>query len=346
MSEETCRDKEMASKTSDNDSGRNSSEESVVDERTEDEQDTGCSKEDTEENLTQEDEDPPPPKWRKTVDKKEEIDVQSKDPRDSEKCKEKEETQSNPDLGNIGKSVGLLLGGAFLCLLVAIWITLPPEREMKSDFDLVKVFGNGIDKLQLSFTNQTERFWKILRNRGLAHVRNSNPLQPLVFLLAAPPPAHEWVDCLATKLAEMLDPRHKRYLARIDGGEEKEYPGDEIKKKMDNYLKKKFKEDHRVAVIHHLELLPPPSPLLFYSYCDDQNAPHKHIAIIFTVHLPEEPSLSLSPKEAEATVEKYLSKEVWLRDDMDAVAALLSRIADTVVLMNGESSNSLKAYCS
>ena len=196
------------------------------------------------------------------------------------------------------------------------------------------------------FTNQTERFWKILKNRGSAHLRDNNPSQPLVLLLAAPPPAHEWVDCLAIKLAEKLDPGHKRNLAIIDGADEKEHPADKIKKKMDNYLKKKFQDDHMAAVIHHLELLPPPSPMLFYSYCDDQNAPHKHIAIIFTVHLPEEPNLSLPPKEAEGTVEKYLSKEVWLKDDMDAVAALLSRIADTVVLMNGESNDSLKAYCS
>jgi len=280
----------------------------------------------------------------KNVNKKEN-DLQVKNPKDNVKGDETQGNRSKPGLGYIGKSVGLLLGSAILCLLVAICIS-PPEREMKSDFDLVKVFGNGVDQLQLSFTNQTERFWKILKNRGLAHLRNNSPSQPLVFLLAAPPPAHEWVDCLATKLAEMLDPRHKRNLASIDGADEKGYPADQTKKKMDDYLKKKFLNGHRAAVIYHLELLPPPSPLLFYSYCDDQNAPRKEVAIIFTVHLPEEPSLSLSPKEAEATVEKYLSKQVWLRDDMDAVAALLSRIADTVVLMNGESSNSLKAYCS
>lgn len=330
----------MASATSDkNGSGKNSTGETVLDERTEHEEDAGSSDEDTEEDTEEDtaeaEADRAPPSTQevsKQVDKKEN-DI------------EMEDTQSKPGLGFICSSVGLLLGFAIVCLLVAICIS-PPEREMKGDFDLVKVFGNGVDQLQLSFTNQTARFWKILKNRGLAHLRNNNPSQPLVFLLAAPPPAHKWVDCLATKLAEMLDPRHKRNLARIDGADEKGYPADKIKKKMDVYLKKKFLDDHRVAVIHHLELLPPPSPLLFYSYCDDQNAPHKHVAIIFTVHIPVEPNLSLSPKEAEGTVEKYLSKQVWLRDDMDAVAALLSRIADTVVLMNGESSHSLNAYCS
>lgn len=257
----------------------------------------------------------------------------------------KTEDDIQPGLGNIFNSVGILLVLAIACIFVAICISAP-EPEMKSDFDLVKIFGDGVDKLQQSFTNQTERFWKILKNRGLAHLRNKSPSQPLVFLLGAPPPAHEWVDCLAIKLAEKLDPKRKKNLAVIDGTEEKISPADRTKKKMDTFLKEKFRAGHRVAVIHHLELLPPPSPLLFYSYCDDQNAPHKHIAIIFTVHLPVEPSSSLPPKEAEGTVEKYLSNEVWSRDDKDAVAALLSRIADTVALMNGESSDAVKNYCS
>lgn len=337
----------MASTTSDNGSGKKSTDDTLLEKRTENEDDAGSSKEDTtEDDDMQEAQDPsaPLPEVSENVDKKGN-DVPIRKLRDGENFEELEETQSKQDLGYICSSVAVLIGGAVLCLVVAICIS-PPEREMKGDFELVKVFGNGVDQLQLSFTNQTERFWRILKNRGLAHLRNNNPSQPLVFLLAAPPSAHEWVDCLATKLAEKLDPRHKRNLARIDGADEKGHLPDQIKKKMDVYLKQKFLNDHRVAVIHHLELLPPPSPLLFYSYCDDQNAPHKHVAIIFTVHLPEEPSPSLSPKEAEGTVEKYLSKEVWLRDDMDAVAALLSRIADTVALMNGESNNSLKAYCS
>ena len=70
-------------------------------------------------------------------------------------------------------------------------------RLAKADFDLERVFGYGLENLQSSFTNQTHWFWKIIRIRRLAHLRNKDPSQPLVFLLAAPPAAHEWVDCLA-----------------------------------------------------------------------------------------------------------------------------------------------------
>ena len=231
----------------------------------------------------------------------------------------------------------ILLFVAFLLIIAAIFFRYPDDEE--TDFDFPKIFENKITKLQSSFTNQTARFWRILKNRGLAHLRNANPPQPFVLLLAAPPAAHGTVDCLARKLASALDPRHKKMLAAINGTEERSIPGEKAKKKMDEFLTRKFMDGHRAALVHHLELLPPPSPLLFYSYCDDQNAPNKRAAIIFTVHLPVEPDASLEPKEAEGTVEKYLADIVWAKEDKDAVAALLSRVTDTVALMNGEPSS-------
>ena len=238
---------------------------------------------------------------------------------------------------------GILLVVAFLLVFLAILIDpdgKPGGAPETKPFVFPIIFENKIKELQSSFTNQTDRFWRILKKRGLAHLKDASPSQPLVLLLAAPPAAHSTVDCFAKKLAEGLDPENKRMLATIDGREERSYPGEDTKKKMDDLLKRRFKDGHRAALVHHLELLPPPSPLLFYSYCDDQNAPNKHVAIIFTVHMPVEPDASLEPKEAEGTVEKYLADIVWAKEDKDAVAALLSRVADTVALMNGEPSSS------
>ena len=230
----------------------------------------------------------------------------------------------------------------FICMLAVILFIVAFLGRIifrHSEPDRVYEFNKTIVELQSSFTNQTDRFWRILKNRGLAHLNNTSPPQPLVLLLAAPPAAHGTVDCLARKLAAALDPRQERILATIDGREERSYPGEETKKKMDDLLIRSFEKGHRAALVHHLELLPLPSPLLFYSYCDDQNAKHKHVAIIFTVHMPEEPDASLEPSEAEGTVEKYLTETVWAKEDKDAVAALLSRVADTVALMNGEPSS-------
>ena len=253
-------------------------------------------------------------------------------------------------LGTKSRSILFFVVGIFLAAAVAYSATAlgylgPPKNEVKTDFDPARVFEIGLPKLRSSFTNQSDRFWKILGSRGLSHLRNKDPSQPLVFLLAAPPAAHECVDCLAIKLAELLDPGHETNLARIDGEKERANLPDKSKLTMDNFLQKKIKDSHRVVLIHHLELLPPPSPLLFHNYCDDQNAPYKHLAFIFTVHMPVEPSPSLPPEEAEGSVEKYLSGDVWAKEDKDAIAALLVRIADTVLLMNGEISGSEKAFC-
>ena len=228
---------------------------------------------------------------------------------------------------------------AFLVIIVAILLPHPDSDPKPPDFDFPSIFANKIMELQSSFTNQTDRFWRIIKSRSLAHLRNASPPQPLVLLLAAPPAAHSTVDCLARKLAVALDPEHRRMLATINGREERSLPGEKAKKEMDEFLMKRFKNGHRVALVHQLELLPPPSPLLFYSYCNVQNAPYKHVTIIFTVHLPVEPDASLAPREAEGTVDKYLADEVWAEEDKDAVADLLIRVADTVALMNGEPSS-------
>jgi len=124
---------------------------------------------------------------------------------------------------------GILLVVAFLLVILAILID--PEKPERKPFVLPIIFENKIKELQSSFTNQTDRFWRILKNRGLAHLNNASPSQPLVLLLAAPPAAHSTVDCFAKKLAEGLDPEYKRMLATIDGREQRSYPGEVPRKR-------------------------------------------------------------------------------------------------------------------
>ena len=103
----------------------------------------------------------------------------------------------------------MFLISTVLVLLVAI-VFGPSRLSTTSDIDHAKVFENKLQSLQSVLTNQTDRFWKILKNRGLAHLRSVSPRQPLVLLLASPPPAHDVTNCLAEKLAEALDPKHKK----------------------------------------------------------------------------------------------------------------------------------------
>lgn len=233
-------------------------------------------------------------------------------------------------------------------LLIIVFLLLPAWSWFTwTKSDPVEIYAEGLKNLSVSFPEQSLRLWNILRVRGLTHLNTSAPPRPLVFMLAGPPDAHEAVSCLALKLAGMIDSQNEEQLLIINGAEHSANQGDNTKIELDKLLTNHFKTGHKVAIIKELEALPATSPLLFYSYCDDQNAPYKDIALIFTIHLRQYPDSSLSPMEAEGTVEKYLAKEVWRSPqyEQNAVAALLSRVADTVVLVHPEKKSVVERVC-
>jgi len=250
-------------------------------------------------------------------------------------------------------AISLALAAVFILVVFKDYVPdelRPNFLNMKNPddkFDYAKVFDNRLKVIRRQFPNQTDRFWKILKSRGLSHLRNRNPNQPLVILLGAPPSAHSVIDCIARRLAWSLDPEVDPSHF-INGAKYSEGDGDEIKKILDEMLNRLFRKGVRSALVMHLELLPPPSPILFYSFCDNDNAPYKHAGMIFTVHLPAETDPSLTPVEAEGSIETYLAKVAWSKYpyESDSISALLSRIADTVALVSSESRDVVRSECS
>ena len=233
-----------------------------------------------------------------------------------------------------------------LLLIFTVILPFPPEPAKKADPDLATSLNDKIVELKSLFSNQTESFWKTFRIRSLMHLKGAYPNQPLVLSVGVPPSSREVAACMVKKLAEVLDSDHKKDFITIDGLEEMNNPGEKVKMKIDDLLKENFEAGHKVALVSHLELFPPPSHMMFHSFFDDQNAPDKRVAIIFTVYLPKEADFPLSSnKEAETTVRKYLVNEIWAKEDLSATQALFVRVAHTVVFMNGESSDSIKASC-
>ena len=170
----------------------------------------------------------------------------------------------------------------------------------------VEVYSEGLKNLSASFREQSPRLWNVLKVLGLTHLKSRAPTRPLVVMLAGLPYARETVSCLALKLARLIDSRNEERVLTINGVEHSSNEGDTTKKEIDRQLANHFETGYRVVVIKQLEALPVTSPLLFHSYCDDQNAPYKDAVLIFTINLHQYPNSSLSPVEAEGTVEKYL----------------------------------------
>ena len=232
-------------------------------------------------------------------------------------------------------------------LLIVIFLN-PPEpvkKGKRTDPDLATSLNPTIIELKSLFSNQTENFWNSFRISTLSHLKGAYPGQAFVLLVAVPPSACDVVTCMVKKLAQVFDPNHKGDFT-IDGSEEVNNPWEKVKRKIDDSLKEKFEAGHKVALVNHLELFPIPSHMMFHAYCDDQFAPYTKVAIILTVYMPNEADFPLSSyKEVDKAVSKYLVDEVWAKEDPGATDALYVRVSQTVVFMNGESSDSIKAAC-
>ena len=240
-----------------------------------------------------------------------------------------------------------LLAIVFLVLFMFVFIYCC-SWDTRTNADQAETFSKGLNLLRAALPEQNDRVWDILRTRGRAHLNNSPPLRPLVFLFAAPADGHDVASCLAIKLAGLIDPPSiNKQLLIINGSKYKSWKGNKAKLELDQLLKNFFLNGLKVAIIENLEVLPPTSPLLFYSYCDDENAPFKAVSIIFTVHLPWHFDSFVTPKENERRVETYLANEVWKSPlyEENAVGALLSRVADTVVLLHSEDKSVLAKVC-
>lgn len=237
-----------------------------------------------------------------------------------------------------------LLVTAFVLSLVVAFLFHNSFLVVWENTDRVKNYINGLTKLAERFPAQNARLWDIVRARGKAHLSNSSPLRPLIFMLVSPPDGHEVASCLATKLAAIIDPPNIDRPLIIDGHKYTSSQGETTKMELDNLLAENFRNGQKVAIIKQLEALPLTSSLLFHSYCDDQNAPYKDVAFIFTVLLTRFPDPSLAPKDTEGKVERYLADEVWKADE-NIVAGLLSRVADTVVFVNSENESVLAKVC-
>uniref|UniRef100_UPI003AAF1822 uncharacterized protein n=1 Tax=Centroberyx gerrardi TaxID=166262 RepID=UPI003AAF1822 len=201
-------------------------------------------------------------------------------------------------------------------------------------------FAAQLSILETQFPGQRSELWKRTRIRLERHLQTAHPTEPVSLILTADHKAERTLDCLARGLASAFSAALNASVLHIDGTSKASQDSDQVKLDIDRQLRAAFEGDKPVAVIHRFEELPPGSTLIFYRYCDHENAAYKQVFLAFTVLLPqEEVEGQKSLKEVEEMVQDYIKERfvgsirqaAFNSMDLDKFSGLWSRISHLVL---------------
>ncbi|XP_077986654.1 torsin-1A-interacting protein 1-like [Glandiceps talaboti] len=199
-----------------------------------------------------------------------------------------------------------------------------------------KEFRNKFTQIQQTHPGLSNRFWSICGIPIQSVIQNPAPTQPAVIMIASPPGRSNQGNEIASQLSKTYPSDTTPIF--INSTEYKSEDPDIVKMKVDTLLANGFERGSKAAVIYRLEELPPPAILIFYKYCDNENAPYKDTVIIFTINLPYQISNNFSTGRQQEKVDEFLLSKWQGHEDLDTdkIAALFSRIGNSVAIVNTE----------
>ncbi|XP_041126867.1 torsin-1A-interacting protein 2-like isoform X1 [Polyodon spathula] len=235
----------------------------------------------------------------------------------------------------------LLLVLVVALLVVAAFLHVYKPRPPATDENpVLQAFQTKFKELKSRFPSQREELWKRSKILLEKHLLSAQPSEPASMILTSGQNAHKTLHCLASQLAGVYSSALNASTVQMDGSGLASLDSDKVKLLLDEELKSSFEGNKRTAVIHQLEELPPGATLIFYKYCDHENAAYKAVSLIFTVLLEEEeltPGLNLGTVEEK--VRDYIQKrfinseqpDTFNKMDADKLGGLWSRISHLIL---------------
>ncbi|XP_072295479.1 torsin-1A-interacting protein 2-like [Eucyclogobius newberryi] len=233
-------------------------------------------------------------------------------------------------------------------VVVALFVQLlqPESPLQKKDVHPIDIFHQEMEKMKVHFPSQREELWKRSRIHLQRHFHTTQPSEPVSLILTAGVRAEATLRCLAQNIASALSSALNTSALHLEGVSKSSQDSDTVKSDIDSQLQTAFEGGKPIAVIHRFDELPPGSTLIFYRYCDHENAAFKRIILIFTVLLEEEdeiqPLIRLS--EVEEMVTDHLQKKFLSHGhptafdemDIDKYGGLWSRISHLILPVSTE----------
>lgn len=219
-----------------------------------------------------------------------------------------------------------------------------PLRPMSPE-DSVGVFSDQMSVLEQRFQSQRGELWRRSRIHLQHHLQASEHTEPVSVILTAGRSAERTLKCLAVGLASAFSSAVNGSVLELDGASLADKDSNEVKLDLDNQLREAFEGDKPAAIIHRLEELPPSSTLIFYRYCDHENAAYKHPLLVFTVLLPQDdvgPEVSLQEVEEmvhDRIQQKFLvanQPDTFDKMDVNKLSGLWSRISHLILPVSME----------